>query len=127
MRRAAALLTLVLVACAHVAPRVEEAVVSDRLFLGLSIPTGGTVSQQELDQFLQDEVVTRFPEGFTIWRSLGVYRGAQEETVIIELVHPYDVRIDDRIEAIARAYRARFHQISVLRVRMPARMEFIER
>jgi hypothetical protein len=46
--------------------------------------------------------------------------------MVIEILHPHDARTDRAIEEIAAAYRTRFHQTSVLRVRVPARMEFIE-
>jgi hypothetical protein len=120
MRRTAVLLAFVFVACAH------GGVVADRLYCGLSIPAGGVVAESELQAFVQDEVVSRFPEGFTIWRARGVYRGGHEESMVIEILHPRDPKTDYDIEQIADAYRKKFHQTSVLRVRVPARMEFIE-
>ena len=120
MRRSVVLLTFLLVACAH------GGVVADRLYCGLSIPTGGVVAESDLQAFVQDEVVSRFPEGFTVWRARGVYRGGHEDSMVIEILHPRDPKTDAMIEQIADAYRTKFHQTSVLRVRMPARMEFIE-
>jgi hypothetical protein len=120
MRKASVVLALVLVACTH------GAAVADRLYCGLSMPDGGVVSEGQLEAVVRDEVVSRFPEGFTLWRARGVYRGGHEESMVIEILHPHDARTDRAIEDIAAAYRTRFHQTSVLRVRVPARMEFIE-
>ena len=124
MRIAAAGLILFLTACAHVAP-VEDAVVSDRLFCGLSIPGGGTVSEQELETFIDEVVEPRFPQGFTLWRARGRWDGGSEEVMILEIVRPYDLDLDRRVLEIADEYRRRFHQEAVLRVTMPARMELI--
>lgn len=124
MRIAVAVLTLWLSACASVAPRVEPAVLSDRLFCGLSIPGGGTVSQEELDRFIVDVVEARFPQGFTVWRAQGRWRGGAEETMVIEILHPHETRLANLVAEIAEEYRIRFKQEAVMRVMMPARMEF---
>jgi hypothetical protein len=123
MRVAAAVLALYLSACATVAPRVEPAVLSDRLFCGLSIPGGGIVSQQELDAFINEIVEPRFPRGFTIWRAQGRWRGGSEEVMVLEIIHPLGMRDDDAMREIADEYRRRFRQEAVMRVMMPARME----
>lgn len=127
MRIAATVLALYLTACASVAPRVEPAVLSDRLFCGLSIPGGGTVTQTDLDTFLDEVVEPRFPNGFTVWRARGQWRGGSEEVMVLEIVHPISARDDDAVAEIADEYRRRFRQEAVLRVMMPARMELIER
>jgi hypothetical protein len=127
MRSISVALAVLLTACAHVAPhrvlRVEEAVVSDRLFCGLSIPGGGTVSQADVDRFVEEIVEPRFPDGFTVWRARGEWRGGSEEVVILEIVHPAHLRLDRSVQEIAQEYRRRFRQEAVLRVTMPARME----
>ena len=131
MRRASIVLALLLSACATVQPRVSEAVLADRLFCGLTIPGGGEIAEAEWRAFVAEEVTPRFPDGLTIWRAEGQWRGAdgvivREPTLIIEILHAYDLRIDREIVEIAEAYRQRFRQESVLRVTMPARMEFID-
>jgi hypothetical protein len=119
MRAAAVALTLLLAAaCAH------PGFVSDRLYCGLSIPGGGTVTQADLDAFIASEVEPRFPEGFTVWRARGQWKGGNEETMVIEILHPPTPQLDDAIRQIADAYRARFRQEAVLRVTSPARMTF---
>jgi hypothetical protein len=117
MRVAVVALLFVLTACVHT--------VSDRLFCGLSIADGGVVSQAELDAFIAEEVATRFPDGFTVWRAQGHWQGGNEESLVIEIVRPRDAQTDAKVRAIAEAYRKRFRQQAVLRVTMPARMELI--
>lgn len=119
MRAAAVVLTLLLAGCAH------SGFVSDRLFCGLSIPGGGTVSQSDLDAFLAQEVETRFPGGFTVWRARGHWQGGNEETLVIEIVRRPDPRLDDAVRKIADAYRERFRQEAVLRVTSPAAMTLV--
>ncbi len=126
MRVAVAVFSLWLAACASVAPRVEPAVLSDRLFCGLSIPGGGSVTQQELDAFVLDVVEPRFPQGFTMWRAQGRWRGGGEEVMVIEILRPYDEKLERAVAEIAEEYRRRFRQEAVMRVMMPARTEFIE-
>lgn len=126
MRVAVAVFSLWLTACASLAPRVEPAVVSERLFCGLSIPGGGTVSQQELDAFILEVVEPRFPQGFTTWRAQGRWRGGGEEVMVIEILHPYKKRLEDAVGEIADEYVRRFRQEAVMRVMMPARMELVD-
>lgn len=111
--------------------RVSESVLADRLFCGLTIPGGGEVSEEEWRAFVRDEVTPRFPEGLTIWRAEGQWRGAdgaivREPVLIIEIVHPPELRIDRDIFQIAEAYKTRFKQEAVMRVTVPARIEFID-
>jgi hypothetical protein len=98
MTRASALaLSLVLAACAHVAP----AVVSDRLFCGLSIPGGGAVSQAELDAFVEEVIEPRFPQGFTMWRARGEWKGGGEDVVVFEFLRPAGDELDRAVVEIA--------------------------
>jgi hypothetical protein len=131
MRRASAVLFLFLTACASTPARVSEAVLADRLYCGLSIPGGGEVTEAEWRAFVRDEVTPRFPDGLTLWRAEGQWRGRDgaivgEPVLVIEIVHRPDLAIDREIFEIAEAYKNRFKQEAVLRVTLPARMEFID-
>lgn len=126
MRRALVLTVVLLTACAHLAPPPENAVVSDRLFCGLSIPGGGEVTQEQLDAFINEVVEPRFPEGFTIWRAKGQWRGGDEDSLVIEMIHPFDAKIEAAVREIAEEYRSRFRQEAVMRVTVPARLEFVK-
>ncbi|HEX7151410.1 MAG TPA: DUF3574 domain-containing protein [Thermoanaerobaculia bacterium] len=132
MRRASLLLIFFLTACATIPPPdTSRAALADRLFCGLSIPGGGEVTEAEWRAFVQDEVTPRFPDGFTMWRAEGQWRGndgviGREPVLVLELVHPHDPAIDAEILEIAAAWKTRFRQEAVLRVTVPARMQFIE-
>lgn len=107
------------------APQAPAQVVTDRLFFGRNIATGGTVSDSAWTVFLAEVVTPRFPDGFTVWRSEGQWRGAdgviaREAGFILEVDHPPAVPPDSTFEAIAREYNRRFHQEAVLRTRAPA-------
>lgn len=124
MRITAVTLALLLSACASV-PRVEVTGVADRLYCGRSINGGGEVTDAEVADFLEEIVEARFPEGFTVWTAEGRWKGGEERTLVIEIVHPYGAEYDRKVEEIAQEYRRRFRQSSVLRVRTPALMQFI--
>jgi hypothetical protein len=129
--RAAVVLSILLTACATVAPPVENAVLADRLFCGRTIPGGGVVSDEDWNVFVADFVTPRYPQGLTIWRADGQWREkdgtiAREPVMIIEILHPISLEDDRKINDIAVEYKSRFHQEAVLRVTLPARMDFIE-
>jgi hypothetical protein len=110
---------------------VREAWVADRLYFGRSIPGGGAVSEDEWAAFLRDVITPRFPDGLTVWRARGQWREADgaihgEDVVVVEILHPASARADAALEEIAREYKARFRQESVLRIRAPADPRFFE-
>ena len=120
-------LALVLTGCAHVGTSPSSAssqLVVDRLYCGLSIPGGGVVTEGEVETFLDEVVEPRFPQGFTVWRARGEWRGGTEQTLVLELVHPKEERLDAAVRDIAEEYRRRFRQEAVLRVTLPAEVHF---
>ena len=122
---------LAVAACSRVpaaAPAAPAAapVLSDQLFFGRNIPTGGTVSDSAWSGFLAEVVTPRFPDGFTWWRSEGQWRGAdgaiaREAGFVFEVHHAPGVPPDSTFEAIALEYCRRFNQEAVLRAQAPAR------
>jgi hypothetical protein len=131
MRAAAVVFSLLLTACATVTPPAANAVIADRLFCGRSIPGGGMVSDDDWNAFLRDVVTPQFPDGLTIWRAEGQWKGndgalVREPVMIIEILHPLSAEIDRKIHGIAEEYRQRFHQDAVMRVTVPARMDFVD-
>ena len=101
-------------------------VVSDRLYFGRNIPTGGTVSDSAWAVFLAEVVTPRFPDGFSVMRGEGQWRGAngvieREAGFVFEVHHPAGSPPDSTFEAIAMEYCRRFHQEAVLRAQSPAR------
>jgi hypothetical protein len=107
--------------------------ICDRLYFGRAIPGGGEVSEAQWHAFVATEIAPRFPNGFTTYRTAGHWRGdggaaVSEQTMIVEIVHDaYDTAADRALDEIARAYRARFSQDAVMRVRTPAEQTFLRR
>lgn len=117
---------LVLAGCAAVPPPCSPAetqagcAVATQLFFGLSRPGGPAVSAAEWQAFLADTVTPRFPAGFTVSAAEGQWR--QDDTTIVRessrillIVHRAG-EDDAAIAALIEAYKARFHQQSVLRL-----------
>lgn len=105
--------------------------VADRLFFGRSIPGGGTVSDSAFAAFVDQVVTPRFPNGLTIYRADGQWRGEggnveREQSVVIEIVHPAGPAADAELREIADEYKRRFRQEAVLRVTVPVRMRVYE-
>ena len=76
----------------------------------------------EFKQFLDQCVTPRFPDGLTLVKALGQFRGSdgfpiEERSVLLILLYPDDVRrvSSARIEEIRDAYKRIFQQESVLR------------
>ena len=111
------LIALTLSACQTAAP----AVVSDRLFFGRNIPAGGSVSNEQWDDFVRAVVTPRFPKGLTIFQGNGQWldpRGdvVREPVFVIEVFHDRSAAAEASIAAIAAEYKKRFGQDAVLRV-----------
>jgi len=105
-----------------------EAMVETQLFFGMSRPTGGEVTQDEWDEFLQSEVVPRFAEGFAVFENSGFWLDSQSNQTIREpsrmisrLLRPGDA---EEIPQITDAYKKRFDQESVLRIDTPVCAKF---
>jgi hypothetical protein len=120
MRTASAFLVLLTLSCAGLA--VYERQELDTLYFGTQKPEGGVVTDAEWQQFLAGEITSRFPSGLTTWEASGQWRDAHnviehERTHIVQIVHPSNGDAEGRIAAIIAAYKKRFAQESVLRIR----------
>lgn len=124
-------LTLALAGCGRSprpttpAPSAGAAVVADRMFFGRNIPGGGTVSDSAWSAFLAEVVTPRFPDGFTVFRAEGQWRGVdgaivREAGFVFEVEHPQGLPPDGVFEAIGTEYCSRFRQEAVLHVRAAA-------
>ncbi|HEX8830701.1 MAG TPA: DUF3574 domain-containing protein [Longimicrobium sp.] len=105
--------------------------VADRLYFGRSIPGGGTVADSAFAVFVDSVVTPRFPDGLTIFRADGQWRGdggrvEREQSVVIEIVHPAGPAAEGDLREIADEYKRRFRQEAVLRVTTPVHMRLYE-
>ena len=100
----------------------DRAMVRDTLYFGRNRPDGGRVRDTEWRGFLNDVVTPRFPDGLTVTRATGQWRGAggrieREASEVVTVLHSGDAAARGRIAEITAAYRQRFHQEAVLRER----------
>ena len=103
----------------------EQAAVSELLYFGTGIPSGGTVSQSDWASFLGSSVTPRFPEGLTVWSASGQWQSVNgsitsEGSYVISLLHPPTREADGKVQAVVSEYKSRFQQEAVLRVRSHA-------
>ena len=91
--------------------------------MGMTIPSGGMVSDADWERFLGDFVTPLFPDGFSVLTGRGQYREAsgtiaKEVSHVLVFLYPRSKRKDAgaKIESIRTEYKKRFAQESVLRV-----------
>jgi hypothetical protein len=94
----------------------------NRLYFGMNKPTGGTVSEHEFNQFLQQEISSRFPEGLTLFEAKGQWQNAkgtieQENSRVVEIVCDDTPENRDKVAAIAAKYKALFAQEAVMLIK----------
>ena len=121
------------ISCASVPPYTicragEQKAVMDTLYFGTSMP-GGRVTADDWQKFLAEVITPRFPDGLTAWAAAGQWKDPagllqKEESYVLHLVHDDTGRADRSIHEIVKAYKERFQQQAVLRVRSPACMSF---
>lgn len=100
----------------------DSPMVRDVLYFGRNRPTGGVVNDSEWQQFLDEIVTPRFPDGLTIVEAIGQWRGKsgrveQERSQIVTLLHKGDDQAKAAISVIIAEYISRFRQEAVLRER----------
>lgn len=109
-------------------PRFPVTGILSELVFGRSIPAGGNVSDYAVQAFLDSFVLPRFPGGFTVTESRGVWRGGNEDSFSVSVVYGLDpaerrdagVKLEE-----CRAEYIRLHgQDSVLRIETPVTYSF---
>lgn len=104
--------------------------VVERLYFGRSIRDGDTVTELSWAAFMQQSIIPRFPNGFTVWQAEGRWQGAdkvpvREQTFIVEIIHPAESgNADTAIKQIIDEYKRQFRQESVLHVITPAKADY---
>lgn len=101
------------------------AFVRTELFFGTAKPNG-VVTEEEFRAFIDAEVTPRFPDGLTVVKADGQFRGSddviiKEESFVLILLYPVGDRrpAGRRIERIRELYKEQHQQESVLRVDDP--------
>ena len=128
MMAAGAVLAALLAGCAgegqRACPAGLKPMIAADLYFGRAIPGGGTVTDTDWQQFVDDEVTPRFPDGLTITDALGQWRGlsgiVQEKTKRLSVMIAGVPAEIAKLDAIRSAYRSQFRQESVLIVETPA-------
>lgn len=126
------LLLAATVACTSTQPTTcppqEHPVVLDSLYFGTARPDG-VATAQEWESFLRDTVTPHFPEGLTSWTAAGQWTtstGAlrQETSYILQLGHDATQEKEQAVHHLIEAYKRRFRQDSVMRIRSYACRSF---
>jgi len=121
-------LALALTGCAsmhhHVCRAGEQVALHDSLYFGTAKPQG-VVTPEEWAEFLRTTVTPRFPQGLTVWQASGQWRSSdgailREASHVLNLVHPNDEPSEKAVLEIVAAYKSRFQQEAVLRVKAHA-------
>jgi len=90
----------------------------------------GKASDTRWRQFLAREVTPRFPDGLTVYEATGQWRDPQRQVVVRErsrvlrIIIAADEPANDKIAAVAEAYKNQFAQKSVGIVTRPACVSF---
>jgi hypothetical protein len=93
------------------------------LFFGTDRADGPDVTEEEWQQFLNEEITRRFPDGLTVLTGYGQFLTSKgqiirETSKLVILLYPESERKDksSQIEQIRERYKELFQQESVLRV-----------
>jgi hypothetical protein len=100
------------------------------VYFGLTSDSGRIkITAAQWQQFQDEEILSRFPDGFTIhhvdghWHSDG--KPYAEPSVILDVVAPCNRDSEDKVTAIAREYAQRFRQDAVLLTKTPVDVDFL--
>jgi len=124
------LLSAAIASCSAMSPKScaagQQAAVQELLYFGAAKPAG-RVAAEDWSAFLAETVTPRFPTGLTAWSASGQWRSAsgsivREPSYVLSLVHPANSASEVAIREIVDAYKHRFQQEAVLRVRSDACM-----
>jgi hypothetical protein len=100
------------------------------LMFGRNVGARIGVSEDDFGRFVDREIMSRFPNGLTVfnaagqWRSEASNRIVREPSKIVQIVLPGQVDDIARLNAIVEAYKTRFKQHSVGMIVRPACVSF---
>lgn len=100
-----------------------------RIYCGMSKPNGESVTDSDLQTFIDGPLSHAFPDGFTVmhaqggWRDLSTGHTIREPSAIVEVAHGR--QDSDRVLDVARAYKAQFGQQAVMVASVPVHTQFV--
>ncbi|NCD26669.1 MAG: DUF3574 domain-containing protein, partial [Deltaproteobacteria bacterium] len=118
-----------LAACAGRGDRLGADVArEDVLYFGTARPHG-VIGVAEWETFAREVITPRFPQGLTVWKAQGQWRGetgaiVREDSYVLTLIHPGTPETERAIKEIIELYKSRFEQESVMRVESAVRVSF---
>lgn len=106
--------------------------IKTELYFGMSIPTGGKVSQCKWNKFVKENITPNFPEGSTILKAKGQWLDDSTKTTISEKSRVFIVvytqsqqqDTDEKLKQISSAYIKLFNQQGVMRVDEEVQVQF---
>ena len=110
-------------------PSGQEAHRTAQLFFGRNAGERAGVSAADFRRFLDRDVTPRFPDGLTVVDGGSQWRGEQnhlirESSKVLMVVLPKGRDGSGRVEQVRSAYKAQFHQDSVLTITQTACVSF---
>ncbi|HEY8003437.1 MAG TPA: DUF3574 domain-containing protein [Phenylobacterium sp.] len=110
-------------------PAGQEHLRTAQLFFGRNTGDKPAVSDADFRRFVDEELTPRFPDGLTVIDAAGQWRGDENKLIreaskVVLIVLPQGRDTPRRIDAVRAAYKARFHQDSVLLVTQAACVSF---
>lgn len=100
-----------------------------RIYCGMSKPNGESVTDSDLQSFIDETLARAFPDGFTImhadggWRDLSTGHTIREPSAILEVAH--GSQDSGRVLDVARAYKSTFGQQAVMVASVPVQTQFV--
>jgi len=87
--------------------------------LDVELLLGRTGTEVKWRAFLAQEATPRFPDGLTAYETTGQWRDpatkkiSRERSRVLRIIVPLDLPVQDKLDAVANAYKAQFAQKSV--------------
>jgi hypothetical protein len=103
--------------------------IKTEIYFGEDEPRGKHVGPKAWQAFLSEVVTPRFPKGMTVLEAYGQMqhrtgRIEKQPSRVIVLVHSPGKGADKRIHEVIQAYRDRFQNAQVMRLRTAVQAEF---
>ena len=107
----------------------EPVMVQTELFFGRNVPSGGEVSEEDFQAFLEEVVTREFPAGLTVFDAYGQQqdRGAPltgQKTKVVLLVHQKGSAGAAKVAKVIKEYRDRFGKPQVMHTTESVEPEF---